>query len=65
MWPLWDGFTMKSHVGVVTEVMVRGLTVDVASISLAIILGVTVRGHCKEFHQYRAQFGNQDECGLQ
>lgn len=56
---------MKSHVGVVTEVMVRGLTVDVASISLAIILGVTVRGHCKEFHQYRAQFGNQDECGLQ
>lgn len=56
---------MKRHVEVVTEVMIRGLTVDVVNIGLAIILGVTVRGHCKEFHQYRDPNGNQDEFGLQ
>lgn len=50
MWPHWAVFTTRSHIGVVTEVMVKEFTVDVASISLAIIIEVTMRGHGKKGH---------------
>lgn len=41
---------MRSHIGVVIEVMVNGFTVDVASIGLAIIMEVTVRGHYRKIY---------------
>lgn len=40
---------MRSYVTVI-EVMVRELTMGVVSIDLAIIVEVTMRGHCREGH---------------
>lgn len=41
---------MKSYVGVIIEVMLRGLTAGVASIGLGIIPEGTVIGHHREDH---------------
>lgn len=48
LWLPWAGFTMRSRIDVVIEVMVKGFTVGAASIGLAIIMEVTVRGLCRE-----------------